>query len=71
VQLVTSAKRHISGLLPHEAQLSGEPVGTPDRPSEDDVQTLAASMPELTWASLRPERHFDQRLRPPLLNHLA
>ncbi len=26
-----------------------------DRPSENDVQTLAASIPELTWASLRPE----------------
>src|SRR6516165_5301213 len=32
------------------------------RPSEDDVQTLAASIPELTWASLRPE------LRPLLTN---
>jgi hypothetical protein len=33
-----------------------------ERPSEDDVQTLAASIPELTWASLRPE------LRPLLTN---
>jgi hypothetical protein len=33
-----------------------------DRPSEDDVQTLAASIPELMWASLRPE------LRPLLTN---
>jgi hypothetical protein len=32
------------------------------RPSEDDVQTLAASIPELGWASLRPE------LRPLLTN---
>jgi hypothetical protein len=31
-------------------------------PSEDDVQTLAASIPELTWASLRSE------LRPLLIN---
>ena len=33
-----------------------------ERPSEDDVQTLAASIPELGWASLRPE------LRPLLTN---
>lgn len=33
-----------------------------ERPSEDDVQTLADSIPELTWASLRPE------LRPLLTN---
>ena len=31
-------------------------------PSEDDVQTLAASIPELTWTSLRSE------LRPLLIN---
>ena len=33
-----------------------------ERPSEDDVQTLAVSIPELGWASLRPE------LRPLLTN---
>jgi hypothetical protein len=32
------------------------------RPSEDDVEALVASVPELTWASLRPE------LRPLLTN---
>jgi hypothetical protein len=33
-----------------------------DRPSQDEVQALAASIPELMWASLRPE------LRPLLTN---
>lgn len=64
--LVTAQFEAADRLIRRFVELSVPPSlrsATPiERPSEDDVQTLAASIPELTWASLRPE------LRPLLTN---
>jgi hypothetical protein len=64
--LVTAQFEGVNRLIRRFVELDVPPAlrsATPiDRPSQNDVEILVASIPELTWASLRPE------LRPLLTN---